>query len=382
MAPLNPAVFALAVVVFIIVFCFWNRFDSFEREVDRAILPAETVYWWDSAPWVVNFPVKFLTFQKNDSKQLSELTLKPTILPSNLPGDLIDGRSSPSHMDKFVNFVGQVLPGVTSHTDGESIDAIEHFFWGMENGLAIELGALDGSPATHSQTYEHESILGWSRILIEANPEHRNNMKNRSPGAIGLISAICNSQRTIHYAVGQGNPYTGGILEFMSLDYMKTWHPDLYNACSPKGDASTLNFNKYGKDRLLPVDCLPLHYIFHKLQVRHVNLFILDVEGAELDVLKSIDFKSIVFDVLSVETEDRAIGYNNSVIAYLENFGYRATLSSSMIGKWGRVTGRNTWFVHKSFTPSRRPGLNHNCYNGVNHAYGRSRDKDGKYVPC
>ena len=197
-----------------------------------------------------------------------------------------------------------------------------------------------------------------------------------------MISAICNSQKTIHYAVGQGNPYTGGILEFMSLDYMKTWHPDLYNACSPKGDASTLNFNNCGKDRLLPVDCLPLHYIFRKLQVRHVNLFILDVEGAELDVLKSIDFNSIVFDVLSVETEDRAIGYNNSVIAYLETFGYRATLSSTMIGKWGRVTGRNTWFVHKSFTPSRRPGLIHNCYNGVNHAYGRSRDKEGKYVPC
>ena len=96
------------------------------------------------------------------------------MLPLNLPGDLIDGRTSSS---KFVNFVRQVLPGVTSHTDGESIDDIEHYFWGMENGLAIELGALDGSPETHSQTYEHESILGWSRILIEANPEHRNNMK-------------------------------------------------------------------------------------------------------------------------------------------------------------------------------------------------------------
>ena len=56
---------------------------------------------------------------------------------------------------------------------GEVVDALEHFFWGMKNGLAMEIGALDGSPHTRSMTTEYESQMGWSRILVEGDPSYR-----------------------------------------------------------------------------------------------------------------------------------------------------------------------------------------------------------------
>lgn len=38
------------------------------------------------------------------------------------------------------------------------------------------------------------------------------------------------------------------------------------------------------------------------LGVNHVNLFSLDVEGSELGVLRTIDFKRVSFDVLVMES--------------------------------------------------------------------------------
>lgn len=334
--------------------------------------------WWESEPWVANFPKSFLVFHKH-LDQLFEWT-NQSALPSSpalQPGNLIDVRLNPNRNNTFVQYTRQVMPTVDIYTDGESIDAIEHFFWGMENGIAIELGALDGSPKTHSQTYHMETILGWNRILIEANPEYRSSMKTQSSGALGVISAICDKPSVMHYARGISGPYVGGLLEFMSADYMKRWHSDIYKACESEGNISTLDFSKISRERLLPVDCLPLHHIFHRLHIRHINLFILDVEGAEMSILTSINWKTTTFDVLAIETDDRAPGYNNTIAAYLDKFGYMPVASKM----------RNTWFIRKTFTPSKRPGLDTECYNGVNHAIynGRWMEADGKienFVPC
>lgn len=47
---------------------------------------------------------------------------------------------------------------VDAFTDGEIVDSVEHFFWGMVNGTAMEIGALDGSPATRSMTHRYASF--------------------------------------------------------------------------------------------------------------------------------------------------------------------------------------------------------------------------------
>ncbi len=53
----------------------------------------------------------------------------------------------------------------------------------------------------------------------------------------------------------------------------------------------------------MQVLCLPLDAVLNPLGIWHVNFFVLDVEGAELAVLKAIDFSRLSFDVLCVEAD-------------------------------------------------------------------------------
>ena len=162
----------------------------------------------------------------------------------------------------------------------------------------MELGALDGTPNTNSMTYEYEKSLGWRRILIDANPTYRTPLLEQSPLAFSANAAICAKQTKVHYVIAK---YVGGILEFMEMNYMKKYHSGLYNAAIPPGNISSLNFEQYPDVKL--VECIPLSHILKKAQITHVNFFMLDVEGGELQVLKSVNWNQVKFDVLCVEVD-------------------------------------------------------------------------------
>lgn len=74
-------------------------------------------------------------------------------------------------MSEYETYVNNRLKryyiGKQPQYDGEEIDSIEHFFWGLEAGITIELGSRDGTPKTASRTFNHERWFKWKRILIE-----------------------------------------------------------------------------------------------------------------------------------------------------------------------------------------------------------------------
>lgn len=145
-------------------------------------------------------------------------------------------------------------------------------------------------------------------------------------------AAICKDNAIVHFNT---KPYTGGVVEFTTEDFMKVWQREIYSHCIPPGNFSSLNISAM-PHLVTEVQCMPLSKIIHKAHVKHINYFILDVEGGELSVLKSIDWKHVIFDVLCIETEpnNRPIGYVNQVTTYLANKGY--------VNATGQV-GRNTW---------------------------------------
>lgn len=205
----------------------------------------------EKMPWLVNNPASF-----HESKAVMR-----------------DVRKDSASMAIFSSIIDSLLPIVTSATDGEVVDALEHFFWGMRDGLGIELGALDGHRDTNSMTYEYEKSLNWRRILIEGNPAYRNDLAAKSPLAFSVNAAICANHSTVHYI---SQPYVGGIVEFMAADFIQTFHPALYNAGVPRGSLTNVNFSTI--PNIVPVACLPLSRVLSKAHVSHVNYFILDVE--------------------------------------------------------------------------------------------------------
>ena len=59
---------------------------------------------------------------------------------NKLLGKLTDVNDNVKNMTFFSEFSDYFLLRTDAFTDGEVIDALEHFFWGKTNGLAMELG--------------------------------------------------------------------------------------------------------------------------------------------------------------------------------------------------------------------------------------------------
>jgi hypothetical protein len=73
---------------------------------------------------------------------------------------------------------------------------------------------------------------------------------------------------------------------------LKEYHSNIFNSGIPPGNLSSINWDDF--PTVATVDCIPLGIIFHRTHIRHINFFILDVEGGELEVLRSINFDVIL----------------------------------------------------------------------------------------
>lgn len=258
---------------------------------------------------------------------------------------------------QFVSTIETELPLVVGSSDGELVDAIEHFFWHSENGIVIELGALDGTRTTNSQSEIFEQF-GWKRILIEANPTFRDGLRLQHK-SLAVSAAICSNEQVLHYAMPPRAEYqmTAGIVEFMAPHFMKQFHPALFALASRtvngvKGfNASQIDWTNPSLRALsiTPVACLPITRVLEHAQITHVNLFILDVEGAELSILDGIDFTRFTFDVLLVEKTHAKL-----LRDFFEKSDYELVADR----------GRNYWFKHKNFVASRRADVEVGCYRG------------------
>jgi hypothetical protein len=322
--------------------------------------------------WLVNVPPEFERRRNN------------TNLARFAPTDIL---SAPGY-DKNVaaiNHMQDILVNrkktVNGFVDGELIDALEHFFWGLKGGIAIEIGALDGTWKTHSQTEDLEDF-GWKRILVEGNPKWRNDLVKNSPAAFGVIGVICKDNEAEGHRVVHFDPsaYTGGILEFMSKPFLKSYHKPVWDKTSPEGDLSSVKWDDpdMAKLKIEVVDCVPMHAILKRAHVDHINFFILDVEGGELEVLETINWKHTTFDVLCIETEkiNRPEGFEGRITDFLSKHGYKVYTHA----------GRNTWYIHKDFVPSSHPDSIDGCFDGCRGASLMDmnwvkRRKD-KLVPC
>ena len=57
------------------------------------------------------------------------------------------------------------------------------------------------------------------------NPDHRKNLKARSPHAMSVNAVICEKEGVVHY-VKHG--YVSGIIEFMGNSFIKQMYPSIH----------------------------------------------------------------------------------------------------------------------------------------------------------
>ena len=75
----------------------------------------------------------------------------------------------------------------------------------------------------------------------------------------------------------------------------------------------------------MTLQCLPLYTLLLALGNPTVNWFILDIEGAEFQVLQTIPWQLVDIEMISVETDMAGLvmpGSRQEIIEYLESQGY------------------------------------------------------------
>ena len=187
----------------------------------------------------------------------------------------------------------------------------------MHNGTYVEIGALDG--VRFSNTWRLHKCFGWNGLLVEGNPRNYERLiVNRNTGDKCVHSAVCAPPQTkLQFTIASG-PVSGALNE-MSDSFKSQWHPSK--------DEPTIT-----------VACRPMSKIMAMVGITHVDFFSLDVEGAELTVLETIDFIRTTINVFLVELDRHDPVKNWKIIRHMHNLGYtKCTCAHSR---------RNGLFVH------------------------------------
>lgn len=152
------------------------------------------------------------------------------------------------------------------------------------DGFFVELGGHDGLRA--SNTVFTESCRSWRGLLIEPNPSAFELIGTHRPGVLAARGAVCTvrgratfaARRSVssakHGIARMSADETGGIEKLMNQNFERAGYKE-------RAPTAWLNTTRALR---IDVPCAPLHDYLALFSVRRVDIFWLDVEGAELAV--------------------------------------------------------------------------------------------------
>jgi len=149
-----------------------------------------------------------------------------------------------------------------------------------KNGFYIDCGANDGVNA--STTWYFEKYLNWHGLLIEPITEVYNKLKNNR-----------NNNNYFYNCALVSKKYNQKEINFVFNN------KDSLQAKNALGE-SPLKKN----EKIITVKCKTLENILNNIKIpKLIDFFSLDVEGYEFEALEGINFNSVKFKYILVETE-------------------------------------------------------------------------------
>ncbi|XP_045107887.1 uncharacterized protein LOC123502728 isoform X1 [Portunus trituberculatus] len=214
-----------------------------------------------------------VSLDQDDSRLIQRIRAKYLFPPSTQPYSLSSSNSDPSMgQSKQIRLIL-----------GDKVN---------EGGFFVECGALDGE--TRSNTLVFEKMYGWRGVLIEGDPKNFELVRKKNRRAWAVNGCLSTS------------PYPNVVMFKQSFNV---------------GKISNLETGQK-KTGYAEVQCLPLYSILLALNTTTVDYFSLDVEGAEMGVLKTIPWDKVDIKTLSVEFIHGGEG-KDALKKYMEGLGYR-----------------------------------------------------------
>lgn len=195
-----------------------------------------------------------------------------------------------------------LMPCEHMSQSGESKIIYDRFFSKpapLRNGVFFEAGGLDGK--LYSNSWFFERCLGWTGLLVEGNPANYNQIKANRPSTIALHQAICREEKRVDFTISGGA--IAGSMSHMPGSFLRQWHGQMH----PK---------------TVSVYCGPLAHALCLLGITEIDFFSLDVEGAELEAIESIDFSRVNIHVMIVEADEHNRTKNERVREHMFANGF------------------------------------------------------------
>lgn len=181
----------------------------------------------------------------------------------------------------------------------------ESVFKGFKNGFFVDVGAHDG--ISINNTLYFEKYNNWTGINIEPIKSVYDRLIINRPTNINLNLAVCNNDGTTEFYCNVG--YTemiSGIKDNFDQRHLNR----LMNENQQKGSTT----------ELITVNTKKLETIFDETNVKRVHYLSIDVEGAEFEVIKSINFDKVFIDVIGFENNYNDVSI--PIVKYLENHNF------------------------------------------------------------
>jgi len=167
---------------------------------------------------------------------------------------------------------------------------IVKYFKGKRNGVFVDIGAHDG--ITYSNTYVLEKELGWTGICVEPMPiQYKSLEENRN--CITYNCAIYNKNGSEKFILLEDDIYgypnmLSGITKEMSVVH---WKHILFE-CIDKKEV---------KRKQIIVETKVLNEILEEHKIYEIDFLSVDVEGAELKIISSINYDKFHIKVIVFE---------------------------------------------------------------------------------
>ena len=179
---------------------------------------------------------------------------------------------------------------------GQDLILDQQIFKGKSNGVFVEVGALDGFGASNTWFFEMER--NWSGLLIEPNPvEFNKRNQHPRPNSIFENCAISDVEMDINFLSIEGPcNVLSGIMEFYNSQHLERIDRELEMYSNhPEGH------ELYSRKEQIPMKAVRLQTLFSKHNITKIDFISIDVEGAELQVLNSINFDKVDISVFMIE---------------------------------------------------------------------------------
>ena len=193
-----------------------------------------------------------------------------------------------------------VLRNYKDRTFDLSLEMEREYFKGeLQAGFFVEAGAAGGEEDSHSLYYELEH--GWTGLLVEPHVTGITFKQRRA-----TIAPPCLATETRPHYVNF-DMKSSAVLD-------RQHHVTAMAGIVPEKTNSSMT-----------LQCVPLYTLLLAMGNPTVNWFILDIEGAEYQVLQTIPWHLVDIEMISVETDLAGLimpGSRQEIIDYMKEKGY------------------------------------------------------------